>query len=128
LGINRDFAHCPAKRRTNGARSCYGPTLRLYHKRLWTKALPSGRLFNLDDSVRGVYLHHGSELGEFFLSSDSVIATFTRWHSVRHIIELLTEEENEAFRAIGYTMGGMMVFPGNRIDGKQTINGARGLQ
>lgn len=47
---------------------------------------------------------------------------------MRHIIELLTEEENEAFRAIGYTMGGMMVFPGNRIDGKQTINGARGLQ
>ena len=23
--------------------------------------------------------------------------------------------------------GGMMVFPGNRIDGKQTINGARGF-
>ena len=29
--------------------------------------------------VRGVYLHHRSELGEFFLSSDSVIPTFTRW-------------------------------------------------
>jgi hypothetical protein len=25
------------------------------------------------------------------------------------------------------TIGGMMVFPGNRIDGKQTINGARGF-
>ncbi len=49
------------------------PTLRLYHKLLWSKALPSGRLFDLDDTVRGVYL-----------------------------------------------------FPGNRIDGKQTINGARG--
>jgi hypothetical protein len=103
------------------------PTLRLYHKLLWSKALPSGRLFNLDDSVRGVYLHHGSELGEFFLCSDSVIATFTRWDSMRHITELFTEEENEAFRTIGYTIGGMMVFPGNRIDGKQTINGARGF-
>jgi len=74
-----------------------------------------------------VYLHHGSELGEFFLSSDSVIPTFTKWDSARHITELFSEEENEAFRTTGYTIGGMMVFPGNRIDGKQTINGARGF-
>ena len=40
--------------------------------------------------------------------------------------ELLTEEENEAFMTIGYTIGGMMVFPGNQVDGKWTINGARG--
>ena len=42
--------------------------------------------------------------------------------SLRRITELFTEEENEAFRTIGYTIGGMMVFPGNRIDGKWTIN------
>src|SRR5215471_20299227 len=86
----------------------YSPTLRLYHKLLWSKALPSGRLFDLDDSVRDVYLHHRSELGEFFLSSDSVIQTFTRWTrtSLRRITELFTEEENEAFRTIGYTIGG----------------------
>ena len=54
--------------------------------------------------------------------------TFTRWTrtSVRRITQLFTEEENEVFRAIGYTIG-MMVFPKNRIDGKQTINGARGF-
>jgi len=107
----------------------YSPTLRRYHKLLWSKALPSGRLFDLDDTVRGVYLHHSSELGEFFLCSDSVIQTFTRWvsPSVRRITELFTEQENEAFRTIGNTIGGSMVFPGNRIDGKQTINGARGF-
>ena len=104
----------------------YSPTLRRYHKLLWSKVLPSGRLFELDDSVRGVYLFHGSELGELSLCSDSVIPTFTRWKSMRHITQLFTEEENEAFRTIGYTIGGMMVFPGNRLDGKQTINGARG--
>ena len=75
---------------------------------------------------RGVYLHHRSELGEFFLSSDSVIPTFTRWGFAAAHPELFTEEENEAFMAIGYTIGGMMVFPGNRIDGKWTINQARG--
>lgn len=103
------------------------PTLRLYHKLLWSKQLPNGRPFTLDDSMRGAYLYHSSDVGEFFLCSDSVIATFTRWVSLRPITSLFTEEENEAFRAIGYTIGGMMIFPGNRIDGKQTINGARGF-
>ena len=40
---------------------------------------------------------------------------------------LFTDDENEAFRTIAYTIGGMMIFPGNLIDGKQTINGARGF-
>jgi hypothetical protein len=31
------------------------------------------------------------------------------------------------FDRLGYTMGGMMVFPGNRVDGQPTINAARGL-
>lgn len=103
------------------------PTLRHYHQLLWSKPLPNGRPFHLADTVPGAYLHHRSELGEFFLSSDSVIPSFTRWRSLKHIVDLFPEEENEGFRAIGYTIGGMMIFPGNRIDGKQTINGARGF-
>ena len=39
----------------------------------------------------------------------------------------MREGEAEAFRALGYTMGGMIIFPANRIDGKSTINGARGF-
>ena len=42
------------------------------------------------------------------------------------IIDQFPELENEAFRTIAYTIGAMMVFPGNRIDGKMTINQARG--
>src|SRR5688572_17408396 len=91
------------------------PTLRKYHKLLWSKLLPNGRPFDLDDTTRSAYLHHRSDLGEFFLCSDSVIPTFTRWKSLKHITERLSEQENEEFRAIGYTIGGMMVFPGNRI-------------
>ena len=34
----------------------YSPTLRQYHKLLWSKVLPSGRQFELHDTVRGVYL------------------------------------------------------------------------
>jgi hypothetical protein len=65
-------------------------------------------------------------LGEFFLSSDSVIPTFTKLGFAAAHPELMIEEENKAFMAISYTIGGMMVFPGNAIDGKWTINQARG--
>ena len=105
----------------------YSPTLKLYHQLLWSKRLPCGRDFQLDANRLGSYVHHDSELGEFVLASDSVIPSYTRWKSMRHIIELFPEEDNEAFRAIGYTIGGMMIFPAKRVDGKQTINGARGF-
>ena len=105
----------------------HSPTLRQFHKFLWSRSLPNGRQFDLKDTTPGAYLHHHSELGEFTLSSDSVIPTFTRWNRLKHITEQFDEEENEAFRTIGYSIGGMMIFPGNKIDGRQTINGARGF-
>ena len=104
----------------------YSATLRRYHKLLWSKQLPSGHLFELEEKVNGAYLHHHSELGTFLLSSDSVMQTFTRWKSFKYISDLLPEEEHRAFQAIGYTIGGMMIFPGNRVNNKMTINGARG--
>jgi hypothetical protein len=105
----------------------FSPTLRMYHKILWNKPLPNGVLFAINDTTPHVYLHHRSELGEFFLSSDSVIPTFSRETRLSRIIDSIPVEEREAFHSIGYTIGGMMVFPGNRIDRKMTINGARGL-
>ena len=61
------------------------------------------------------------------MSSDSVMQTFTRWPALKPITEQFPESENEAFMTIAYTIGAMMVFPGNKIDGKLTINGARGF-
>lgn len=43
------------------------------------------------------------------------------------IIDQLNPGEVESFIAAGYSVDGMMIFPSNRIDGKQTINGARGF-
>ena len=100
------------------------PTLRRYHQLLWSKPLPSGEPFELDVTTPYVYLHHRSELGEFSLSSDAVVPSF-RW--LTHIINQVPEADLEEFIYIGYTIGGMMVFPGNRLDGKMTINGARGF-
>lgn len=101
----------------------HSKTLRRYHKLLWSKRLPCGAFFGLDDTIPGHYLYHRSAVGDFSLSSDAVIPTF-RWH--KQIQTLIPEEELKDFIAAGYTIGGMMVFPGNRIDGKWTINQARG--
>lgn len=101
----------------------HSKTLRRYHKLLWSKRLPSGAHFELDDTRRGSYLYHRSELGEFSLSSDTVIPSF-KW--VPHIKASIPKSDIEEFSAVGYTIGGMMVFPRNRIDRKWTINQARG--
>ena len=102
----------------------FSPTLRRYHRLLWSKPLPDGTLFELDDTTRGVYLHHQSdEHGEFFLASDAVVASY------RYVPMVQVEAwKLQEFLHIGYTIGGMMLWPGNQIDGKWTINQARGLR
>lgn len=102
------------------------PTLRRYHRILWSKPLPGGQLLTLSESTPGVYLHHRSELGEFFLSSDSVMQTFIRWPRLFPITRQLSDEELRSFFDLGYTIGGTTVFPSNQIDRKWTINQARG--
>lgn len=99
----------------------YSPTLRRYHKLLWSKPLPAGRMFDLVDNYRREYLYQQSDAGEFFLTSDAVVASFRYESMVQSEPEELAE-----FMRIGYTMGGMMLWPGNRVDNKRTINGERG--
>ena len=103
------------------------PRLRAYHQILWSKPLPNGTFFQLHDDTAGVYLHHRSELGEFSLSSDSVIPTFRKDPSVARFRDQMPADVLEDFLRLSYTIGGMMVFPGNRLDGKTTINAARGF-
>jgi hypothetical protein len=105
----------------------WSPTLRRHHQLLWSKPLPSGEQFELDVTPRPpYYLHHLSELGEFWLSSDAVIPSFSRARETKHILDQVPVAETAEFNRIGYTVGGMMVFPANQIDRKWTINQARG--
>ena len=71
----------------------HSPTLRRYHRLLWSKPLPSGASFDLSDTTPGVYLDHRSSLGEFRLSSNIVIPTFTKWRALKPITEQLPELE-----------------------------------
>ena len=68
-----------------------------------------------------------SGLGEFFLTSDAVVPSFTREVRLVDIVKQIPREELDEFNRIGYTIGGMMLFPGNRVGRKMTINGARGF-
>ena len=103
----------------------WSPTLRRYHKLLWSKFLPNGFDFNL--TTTKVYLHHKSELGEFFLSSDAIGHTYRRHKRMSDIVNQIPSHEMDAFFASCSTIGGYIVFPSNKIDNKMTINGSRGI-
>lgn len=83
----------------------HSPTLRRYHQLLWSKPLPNGGLFDLSSTFVGAYLHHKSDLGEFHLSSDTVIRTFRHLRRAAPIIDQIPEAEREAFSRQGYTIG-----------------------
>jgi hypothetical protein len=53
-----------------------------------------------------------------------VVPSF-RW--LTPLVDLVPADELEEFVHVGYTIGGMMVFPANRVRGRMTINGARGF-
>lgn len=105
------------------------PTLRRYHKLLWSKALPDGQGFTLSDASWSQYLHHKSNLGEFRMTSDTIAATYTLRQNpaVRRILAAFPEQYHAAFRAKAYTIAGFLIFPAN-TPGRtgRTINQDRG--
>ena len=104
----------------------FSPTLRRYHKLLWSKPLPGGIVFELTDATPGAYLHHQSGLGEFVLSSDTVVPSFWSHKRLAHVVGQVPVELLEQFGTTRYTIGGMLVFPGKCVGRQMTINGARG--
>ena len=82
--------------------------------------MPSGELFDLDYKTAPFYLRHSSDLGKFCLSSDTVIPTFKKRTIDQVPKDLMT------FGGLGYTIGGMMLFPAIQIQRKWTIKQARG--
>jgi hypothetical protein len=105
----------------------HSPTLRRYHQMLWSKQLPDGSAFSLSVEHPKAYLHHKSQRGEFFLSSDSIGHTYRYVRAMAPIINDVPEEELDQFFSICSTVGAYVVFPSRKVDRKPTINGARGL-
>ena len=101
------------------------PTLRSYHKMLWSKTLPNGKTFELSDK-NSVYLYHKSELGEFILGSDAITHSYRNQTRKNWLTKQIPSEVDELFD-IGSTIGAYTIFPKNKIDNKFTINQARGV-
>lgn len=101
-------------------------TLRRYHKKLWSKPLPSGKHFDLTDTKKGVYLYHKSEIGEFILGSDAITHSYKNQKRKQWLTKQIPSAVDELFN-IGSTIGAYIVFPKNKIDNKFTINQARGV-
>ena len=102
------------------------PTLKAYHKILWSKDLPNGDDFTLTDQ-KG-YLLAKTSLGYIDLGSDAITHSYGEWkrNHMKELIEQVGVDEIERFRRIGATIGGYTLFPKNKIAGTMTINGARG--
>jgi len=105
----------------------HSATLRRYHKLLWTKSLPNGALFKLDDKVNGVYLYFKYDLYEYFLSSDAITHSYSKWKRMQHIIEKIPKIEVDKIFDMGCTIGAYIIFPCNKIDNFKTINQERGV-
>lgn len=104
----------------------YSPTLQEYHRILWSKPLPNGEIFKLT-KVSNNRLYHNSKLGEFYLSSDRAIATFSSWQKMRHIIDQVPTQTLLEFNRLTDSIGGIIIWPSTQVDKKPTINAARGF-
>lgn len=102
------------------------PTLRRYHKLLWSKSLPSGELFDLREDKPGFYLYHSSALGDFSLGSDAITHSYKNQINKKWLTAQIPKEVQELFDH-GSTIGAYLVFPNNQVDRKHTINQARGI-
>jgi len=99
--------------------------LRNWHKLLWEKHLPNtNTIFSLVEKDYGLY--HNSILGEYYLTSDGIVHTYSKGYSDPEIINQIPKEEIDNFYHIACRIGAYILFPGYQIDKKQTINGARG--
>lgn len=101
--------------------SC-SPTLRRYHQLLWSKELPCGQTLELNDKLTG----YMGDL-EYWFSGDSIVHSFSRWAKMNHIISQVNPQVIEDFIALGYTIGGDIIFPANVPKGKMSINQRRGM-
>ena len=120
ININFDFT----KEAMGNDPDSNSPTLIKYHKILWQKTVKKNTLFDL--KIRGNRLTHSSHLGMFELSSDSIGNTYRKWKRMSSVIKKVSMKDIESFWKTCRTFGGYIVFPARQINGKDTINQARG--
>lgn len=104
-------------------------TLKQYHQILWNKALPNGKSLQII-SAKGKYLVGICEGNSIDLSSDSIINSLIKPLTNNKKTSSIINEcslQVDQLRKKGNTIGGFLLLPRKKIDGKLTINAARGF-
>lgn len=109
----------------SGDPDTHSPTLRRYHRILWSKPLPAGNVFDLHEAGhKGSYfLRHTSELGDFKMSSDAITTRLLK--QAKQVVAQIPPEQLPGHR--GYTIGSALLFPKSVRATGMTINRARGF-
>ena len=100
----------------------HSTTLRNYHRYLWSKRLPNGNDLVLDEQ-----LNNTSDACNILFSSDSISNSLCGQRDYRYMIAEIDKNIVEDFVSVGSTIGGYIIFPKNRINGKMSINQERGI-
>ncbi len=103
----------------------HSPTLRNYHRHLWSKELPNGEFLRIEEI--GSKLVYRFNMQTIRFGSDSISNSYIGTKKVEHLTKVIAQSEFEDFRDKGSTIGGYIIFPSSREDRKMTINGARGF-
>ncbi len=103
------------------------PRLRYYHSILWSKPLPCGMSFSMVDLKSKGYLSFQFKNSLCEIGSDSIVHSYKKQIRKQWLIHQLPESEVDELKNLGSTIGGYIIFPRKKIDGKFTINQARGV-
>ena len=104
----------------------FSETLKLYHRVLWSKQLPSGQLLDLTNERAGTYLYFPKGETGLNLTSDAITHTYRDTVKLQSIIQDVPSDVMDKFYNSSFAIGGYILFPGGKRDGFQTINQARG--
>jgi hypothetical protein len=97
----------------------HSPTLRRYHRLLWSKPLPDGRPFELHAGrALSPYLVYQADGTRIVLGSDTIATRHRK--KLHHLYAQLPDKVNLAFLRRSYTICGFMVFPVSRGSLNQT--------
>lgn len=105
----------------------HSPLLQEFHRRLWTKKLPNGQMFTLVPAKVGsarVLRYQNAHDVDLELSSDTLANSHR--NKLAHFYAEMGPESNAEWHRVGGSIGGRIIFPRNRIQGRQTINQRRG--
>ena len=104
----------------------FSSTLKRYQKELWTKKTMSGQSLELVDEP-GSYLLLLAKDTSLRISSDSISNSLRSHKRLAVVINSIPSGQLDDFQRIGSTIGAKIIFPGDKVDGKLTINVERGF-